>query len=209
MIYMELIMESFWNKTYREKGYSSWWTTSTSNYTQLFSLGLLLVVFQMSSEIPLVSVIFRTHVTLETGTVNTAPLDVIKIWSTMNEFFATGFALGITSLRGRNVRALMLIQTSNGWELLGTFCTWKHHPDSMCAVMYLQTRGLSEVFITWFAVVLLLPHVFRPDVILQGLCPHLSFVTNVTCAVVFGHVFKNCGRFTQLCNFACVYSMHS
>ena len=40
-------------------------TTPIRNYTQLFSLGLLLVIFQMTSEIPFVGVIFQAHVTLE------------------------------------------------------------------------------------------------------------------------------------------------
>ena len=122
-------------------------TTPIRNYTQLFSLGLLLVIFQMSSEIPFVGIIFRAHVTLEPGTVDTAPLDVIKIGSTMSEFFATGFALGITLLLGRNVRMFMFIKTSNQRELLGTFCTWKHSPDSMFAVMYLKTRCFSKVLV--------------------------------------------------------------
>ena len=81
--------------------------------TQLLSFGLLLVILQMSSKIPFVRVIFRAQVTLETGTVKTTPLDVIKIGPMMNEFLATGFAFGITSLRGRNVRTLMFIKTSN------------------------------------------------------------------------------------------------
>ena len=90
----------------------------------------------------------------------------------MNEFFATGFALGITLLRGRNVRMLMFIKMSNRRELLGTFCTWKHSPNSMFAVMYLKTGCFSKVLIAWFAVVFLLPYMFCPDVILQGLYPH-------------------------------------
>ena len=169
-----LFMKSIWNKKCKEKkkkSCSSWWTTSAQNYTQLLSLGLLLVIFQMSSEIPFVGIIFRAHMTLETGMANTAPLDVIKIWSKMNEFLATGFALGITSLWGRDVRTLMFIKTSNRQELLGTFCTWKHSPNSMFAIMYLKTGCFGKVLIAWFAVVFLLPYMFCPDVILQGLCP--------------------------------------
>ena len=71
------------------------------------------MILQMTSKIPFVSVIFRAQVTLETGMVNTTPLHVIKIGPMMNESLATRFAFGITSLRGRNVRMLMFIKTSD------------------------------------------------------------------------------------------------
>ena len=201
----ELFKKDFWNKIQRTK-------SSCGSYlpriTQLLSFGLLLVILQMSSKIPFVGVIFRAQVTLETGTVNTTPLHVIEIGPTMNEFLATGFAFGITSLRGRNMRTLMFIKTSNWWELLGTFCTWKHSPDSMFAVVYLEAGCFGKVLVAWFAVVFLLPYMFHPDRILQGLRPHQSFVTNVACAVILGNIFKNRSRFAQLRNFTCVYSVH-
>ena len=162
----------------------------------------------MSRKIPFVGVIFWAQVTLETGMINTTPLHVIKIGATMNEFLATGFAFSITSLRGRNVRKLMFIKMSNRRELLGTFCAWKHSLDSMFAVVYLKPRCFGKVLVAWFAVVFLLPYMFRPDVILQGLCPRQSFVTNVACAVIFGNIFKNRSRFAQLRNFTRVYSVH-
>ena len=56
----------------------------------------------------------------------------------------------------------------------------------MFAVMYLETGCFGKVLVAWFAVVFLLPYMFRPDMILQGLRPRQSFVTNVACAVVFG-----------------------
>ena len=162
----------------------------------------------MSSKIPFVSVIFWAQVTLEMGMVNTTPLHVIKIGPMMNEFLATGFAFGITSLRGRNVRTLMFIKMSNWRELLGTFCTWKHSPDSMFVVMYLETGCFGKVLVAWFAVVFLLPYMFRPDMILQGLRPRQSFVTNVACVVIFGNIFKNRSHFAQLRNFTRIYSVH-
>ena len=175
---------------------------------ELLSFGLLLMILQMSSKIPFVSVIFRAQVTLETGTVNTTPLRVIKIGTTMNEFLATRFAFGITSLQGRNVRTLMFVKTSNRRELLRTFCTRKHSPDSMFAVMYLETGCFSKILVAQFAVVFLLSYMLRPDVVPQGLHPRQYFVTNVTSAVVFANIFKNGSRFAQLRNLTRIYSVH-
>ena len=67
----------------------------------------------------------------------------------------------------------------------------------MFVVVYLETGCFRKVLVTWFAVVLLLPYMFRPDMILQGLSPRQSFVTNVACAVVFGNILKNRSRFAQ------------
>ena len=78
----------------------------------------------------------------------------------------------------------------------------------MFAVMYLETGCFGKVLVAWFAEVFLLPNMFRPDMILQGLHPRQSFVTNVACAVVFGNIFKNRSRFAQLRNFTRVYLMH-
>ena len=73
----------------------------------------------------------------------------------------------------------------------------------------LRPDASAKVLVAWFTVVFLLPYMFHPDMILQGLCPHQSFVTNVACAVVFGNIFKNRSRFVQLCNFARVNPVHS
>ena len=86
-----LFMKSFWNNNAKKKLQSLMNHIDPELHTTTFllSFGLLLVILQMSSEIPFVGIIFRVHVTLETGMVDTAPLDVIKIGSTMSEFFAT------------------------------------------------------------------------------------------------------------------------
>ena len=78
----------------------------------------------------------------------------------------------------------------------------------MFAVVYLETGSFGEVLVAWLTVVFLLSYMLRPDVVLQGLCPRQYFMTNVTSAVVFGNIFKNCSRFTQLRNLTCVYSVH-
>ena len=104
----------------------------------------------------------------------------------------------------------MFIKTSNStgtaWNILYMeTCS----PDSMFVVMYLETGCFGKVLVAWFAVVFLLPYMFRPDMILQGLRPRQSFVTNVACAVIFGNIFQNRSRFAQLCNFTCVNPIHS
>ena len=71
----------------------------------------------------------------------------------------------------------------------------------MFAVVYLETGCLGKVLIAGFAVVFLLPYMFRPDMILQGLSPHQSFVKNVACTVIFGDILKNSSRFAQPRNF--------
>ena len=61
----------------------------------------------------------------------------------------------------------------------------------MLPIMYLQAGRLGEIPVTWFAVVLRLPHMLSPNMTLQGLDPRQDFVTNVASAIIFGDALKN------------------